>query len=223
MTYKSSEKSFFEEKVEDAKEDLEKLEKKGARKALKLYDFGSSKLRAEMKAHPAQYFFLFISTFFGSVVTSSVALFIFSGNLLAQFSVPAPQPKLVAVASMTTQKVAHTKYDPLLLADKLKKNESDFELIDIRSEAEYAKGHILTAVNIPIYGTDAINKKGDLDSATIKKLFADLVDKDKVVIIYAQNSYASLPLDIVTLLTPKSHNMKVLAVGWEEWLHLQGK
>lgn len=223
MTYKSSQKSFFEEKVEEAKEDLEKFEKKSSKKALKLYDFGASKLRAEMKAHPAQYFFLFISTFFGSVVTSSVALFIFSGNILAQFAVPSSQPKLVAVASMTTEKVTSSKYDPLLLADKLRKNEAEFALVDIRPADEFDKGHILTAINIPVYGTEAINKKGDLDSATIKKLFADYISTDKVVIIYAQNSYATLPLDIVTVLQPKSSNMKVLAVGWEEWLHLQSK
>ena len=62
MTYKTKEKSFFEKTIEEeivkpvqeTKEDLQELEKKGAKKVLKWYDFGAASLRDEIKRRPAQ-------------------------------------------------------------------------------------------------------------------------------------------------------------------------
>ncbi len=220
MFYKKKEKSFFETKVEDTKEEIEKIEEKGAKKVLKWYDFGSSKLRDEIKRRPAQYFFLFITTFLGSVITSSIALVGFSGNLLT-FIVPHPAQKVAAVQSPSTQATVESqKYDPLLLASKMKKKEIDFELVDIRPVGEYMGGHIAGAINIPVYGTNLVTKNGDLDSALLNHSFQPYLATDKLLIIYAQNAYSTIPNDIASLLSSSKKRVKALAVGWEEWLHL---
>jgi rhodanese-related sulfurtransferase len=225
MAFKKDEGSFFfKDALEKEKDELKQLEKKSTKKVLKLYDFGASKLRAEIKKHPAQYFFLFISTFMGSVITSSIALFGFSGNILA-FIQPKPTHQVEAVvATGVPQKVVESeKYDPLLLASKLRKQDTDFELIDIRSEADFKKGHILNAQSVPVYDSNMVNKNGDLDVASIKKAFEKYLKTDKLLIIYAQNSYSTIPTDIAALLTNGQKRAKALAVGWDEWLHLQGK
>ena len=224
MSYKTNDKSFFddvfEKPIEEGREELAKLEKKGSRKFLKLYDFGSSKLREEIKRKPAQYFFLFLTSFLGSVITSGVTLFMFSGNLVAQF-VPKP---VTTVQGVQTASVARTiaidKYDPLLLASQLKKIEGEFQIIDIRPMSEYLAGHITGSINVPVYGTSIVTKNGDLDAASLKEAFRTYLLSDKLLIIYAQNSYSTLPADIASLLSSTNKKVKALAVGWEEWYHL---
>lgn len=217
MTYKSNDKSFFEKE----REELNKIEQKGARKALKIYDFGASKLRVEIKKHPAQYFFLFISTFLGSVITSSVALFGFSGTIIAQFASPKLQARAELPAVETAPKVVETnKYDHLLLASKLRKNEDDIILIDIRSVEEFKKGHIVTAINVPVYESGMVTKEGDLEVESIMKAFSKLKGEE-LIVLYGPNSYSSLPGDIAFVLEKAGLKVKALAVGWEEWSHLQ--
>lgn len=232
MIYKTKDKSFFDTNIEeevkntvqDAKEELEDLQKKGTKKVLKWYDFGASSLRTEIKKRPAQYFFLFITTFLGSVITSSIALFGFSGNILSQFVAPQSAPKVVAVQGVAIpSEVVIQKFDPLLLASKLRKRDNDFDLIDIRSVADFKRGHILNAVSVPVYDTVLVTKSGDLDSEMVKKAFKDYLGTDKLLIIYAQNSYSTLPADVASLLNSVTKKVKPLAVGWEEWLHLQEK
>lgn len=220
MTYKSNEKSFFYKE----REELENIEKKGTKKALKLYDFGASKLRSEIKKHPAQYFFLFISTFLGSVITSSIALFGFSGTIIAQFAAPhlvvrpTEAPKVASA-----QKVVETeKFDHLLLAQKLRKNESEMVIVDIRSKKDYNAGHIVTSINIPVYGSVLINEEGNLDADSLLASFKEKIKVDSLIIIYGPNSYSSLPSDVATILTVAGKKAKPLAVGWEEWEHLEG-
>ena len=220
MTYKSDEKSFFENVVEDKKEDLEKIEKKGSRKFLKLYDFGASKLRDEIKRKPAQYFFLFITSFLGSVITSAVALIIFSGNMIALFAVPKALPESVQAIKVTNATVESQKYDPLLLASKLKKKEEDLVIIDIRPLNEYVAGHIITAINIPVYGTGLVVKNGDVDRNGIVETFKTQLIEGKLIIIYAQNSYSTIPTQVASILNTDKIPVKSLAVGWEEWKHL---
>jgi len=147
----------------------------------------------------------------------------FSGNLIAQF-VPKPATQVQGIQVAENKKVAHVeKYDPLLLASKLKKKETNFEIIDIRSVSEFLSGHIAGAINIPVYGTDIINKNGDIDQDALKLTFKQYLLTDKLMIIYAQNSYSSLPQEIATLFSSPAKRVKALAVGWEEWFHLNSK
>ncbi len=223
MSYKSKDKSFFDEIYKDLKEPLEdraeELEKRGKRKFLKFYDFGTSKLRSEIKKRPAQYFFLFLTSFLGSVITSSVALFIFSGNLVAQF-VPKQESAVMSAQTTKVKSVKSQEYDPLLLASKLRKKDKDFVLIDVRSKEDFIKGHIITAVNLPVFGTDLISKNGDLNESEVKKLMSQYLRGDNLVIIYGQNAYSTIPVDIALLLLERFPNVKPLAIGWEEWVHL---
>lgn len=221
MLYKKKDTSFFENTVVKEKDEISELKERGTKKILKWYDFGSLSLRAEIKRRPAQYFFLFISTFLGSVVTSTFALLGVGGNLLATF-VPHPAPRVSAVQEVRIPQKT-TKYDPLLLASKLKKNDTDIEVIDIRSSADYQKGHIATAINVPIYETELIAKNGDLDTDEVKKVFNKYNSSSTLLIIYAQNSYSTLTNDVAAIVASQGIEAKALAVGWEEWRILHVK
>jgi len=222
MTFKSSEKSFFEEAIEEKKKDLEQLEKKGVKKGLRLYDFGTSKLREEMKKHPAQYFFLFASTLFGSIVTTTVGLFVFSSNILVFFKNEPPQKEAISVERTVDQKEGELKYDSLLLASKLRSGDKNIEIIDIRSPQDFKKGHILGAINIPVYETTLVNEDGGIEPQLVKDAFDEFMRSENLLIIYAQNSYSTLPGEIAALLTSEDKTVKALAVGYDEWAHLQG-
>ncbi len=221
MLYRKKDTSFFENAVEKEKNEISELKEKGAKKILKWYDFGSLSLRSEIKRRPAQYFFLFISTFLGSVVTSTFALLGVGGNLLATFA-PHPTPKVSAVQEVRVPQKS-TKYDPLLLASKLKKNDTDIEVIDIRSAADYQKGHIATAINVPVYESEMITKNGDLDAEAVKSAFSKYISTTKVMVIYAQNSYSTLTNDVAAIVAGGGKEAKALAVGWEEWRILHVK
>lgn len=220
MAYGQDGKSFFEKE----REELQKLEQKGTKKALRLYDFGASSLRAEIKKHPAQYFFLFISTFLGSVITSSIALFGFSSTIIAQFAAPTLQAKAEPPIKVESQKVVKTeKYDHLLLASKLKKGEKDLSIIDIRTKNEYDTGHIVTAVNIPVYETEMVTNEGNLDGELVARAFQEVIGLKKPIVVYGANAHAVLPDEIAGLLSKEGAVIKPLAVGWEEWELLHSK
>ncbi len=221
MLYKKKDTSFFENAIEKEKDEIADLKEKGTKKILKWYDFGSLSLRSEIKRRPAQYFFLFISTFLGSVVTSTFALLGVGGNLLATFA-PHPAPKVSAVQEVRVSQKS-MKYDPLLLASKLKKNDTDIEVIDIRSAADYQKGHITTAINVPVYESKMVTKSGDLDVDAVKAAFSNYIGTTKVMVIYAQNSYSTLTNDVAAVVANGDKEAKALAVGWEEWRILHVK
>lgn len=223
MTYKSRDKSFFDEIYKDIKEPLEEkaeeIEEKGKRKFLKFYDFGTSKLRSEIKRRPAQYFFLFLTSFLGSVITSSVALFIFAGNLVTQFA-PNPEAEVMSAKTQVVKTAELEKYDPLLLAQKLKKGDRDVLLIDIRSKEDYEKGHIVTALNLPVFGTGLMSESGNLNEAGIEKAMSGVIKDGQIVVLYGQNAYSTTPTAIAQLLMDQYPDIKPLAIGFDEWIFL---
>lgn len=223
MTYKSRDKSFFDEIYKDIKEPLEEkaeeIEEKGKKKFLRFYDFGTSKLRSEIKRRPAQYFFLFLTSFLGSVITSSVALFIFTGNLITQF-VSKTEPQVMSAETKVIKTAELEKYDPLLLASKLKKGDKDIIVVDIRSKEDYEKGHIVTAVNLPVFGTGLMSESGNLDEARIEKAISEITKEGQIIILYGQNAYSTTPTAIAQLLIDQYPDIKPLAIGFDEWVFL---
>lgn len=208
----------FEKSLEREKKQFQELEKEGTKQVLKWYDFGMISLRREIKAHPAQYFFLFITSFLGSVITSAFGLYGFSVNLNSKIS----PPVLGATSSAKTQQVQKednvlvSKFDASLLLSKIKAKDKNYALIDIRSKKDFQNGHIKGAINIPVYGTALVSQNGDLDEVGINKAFRD-VNKTNLVIVYAQNEFDSVPQAISQMLSKSKQTVKPLSVGWSEW------
>ena len=200
----------FEKSLEREKKQFQELEKEGAKKVLKWYDFGMVSLRREIKARPAQYFFLFLTSFLGSVITSAFGLYGFSTNINSKLT----PPVLGVSSNVQTQQIQ--KFDASLLLSKIKDKDKNYILIDIRSKKAFEDGHIEGSINIPVYGTALISQNGDLDKIGISKAFNSM-GKTSLVVVYAQNEYDSVPQEISQIISSENLTAKPLSVGWSEW------
>ncbi len=64
-------------------------------------------------------------------------------------------------------------------AKKIMNNNTDFILIDVRSKQEYLEGHLISAINIPLYDIE-------------KNIFNVVEDKNKIIIVYCSSGSRSL-------------------------------
>ena len=84
--------------------------------------------------------------------------------------------------------------------------DGDVVVVDVRPAAEYAAGHILTAVNIPI--DDLAQRLDD-------------IPEDVTVVAYCRGPYCVYADDAVRLLTQRGHTAARLEDGFPEWRSAQ--
>ncbi|MEM1971000.1 MAG: rhodanese-like domain-containing protein [Candidatus Anstonellales archaeon] len=99
---------------------------------------------------------------------------------------------------------------PYILVNRISNQDDSFILVDLRSELEYSKGHIVGAINIPVVG---------MDNQTIVGKFRELMKQNpnKEIIVYCGSASCRLGDRIGYLLSINGINVKKLAVGWNEW------
>ena len=83
---------------------------------------------------------------------------------------------------------------------------TDGILVDLRSKGEYEKGHLVTAVNIPV---------GQISRSEILGAFREL-PKDKAIITYCYSSYCMLSRHIGEYLAENGIYSMHLTAGWYE-------
>ncbi|MEM0383137.1 MAG: rhodanese-like domain-containing protein [Candidatus Anstonellales archaeon] len=99
---------------------------------------------------------------------------------------------------------------PYMLVNRISNQDDSFVLVDLRSELEYSRGHIVGAINIPVVG---------MDNETIVSKFRELVrqNPNKEIIVYCGSASCRLGDRIGYLLSINGINVRKLAVGWNEW------
>ncbi len=105
------------------------------------------------------------------------------------------------------------------LRGKMDKGINDFVLIDLRSQEEYEKEHIIGAVNIPAYKDKDTSDYGSVDR--IVNSFKDLISKNpgKDIIVYCYSIPCMTGRKIGKILAEKDIYVKLLGIGWNEWRH----
>lgn len=103
---------------------------------------------------------------------------------------------------------------PHSLRKAMDKGDSSFILVDLRSEEEYNRGHILGAINIPAYKTP--DKSAYEDVERIVGTFAKL-PKDKEIIVYCYSIPCMTGRKIGYMLAEHNIYVKQLGIGWNEW------
>jgi rhodanese-related sulfurtransferase len=96
---------------------------------------------------------------------------------------------------------------------------TNYILVDVRSEEEYRSGHIIGAINIPVYRSpnSSINLDTDVDeAAAIVENFRAL-PKDKEIIIYCYSAACMSGRKVGKLLAENGIYVKILNIGWNEW------
>lgn len=108
------------------------------------------------------------------------------------------------------------RVSPHSLRRKMDHGDKSFILVDLRSQEEYEKEHIVGAVNIPAYrdpNTPAYEEKDRIVGA-----FRDL-PKDKEVIVYCYSTACMTGRKIGKILAENGVFVKHLGIGWNEWRH----
>ena len=112
-----------------------------------------------------------------------------------------------------TENAVHVS--PHSLRTKIMKGQTgDYVLVDLRSQEEYEREHIITAVNIPAYkdpNTSAYDEKDRIIGA-----FRAL-PKDKDVIVYCYSTPCMTGRKIGKMLAENGIYVKHLGIGWNEW------
>ncbi len=110
--------------------------------------------------------------------------------------------------------------DPYDLLLKMQKGKYDaFLLIDLRSEKDFLKAHIKSAVSFPLY-----DEKGEakvLDNSLISNFRKKYKDDKRQIILYGTFGESVQIEELSNRLTSKGVKNARLSVGWNEWRHFR--
>ena len=151
---------------------------------------------------------IIISSIIGAVVGSG-AVFVFQSN-----QKPTEQELIKEF-----YEIENAVYiSPHSVRQKMSKGQTgDYVLVDLRSQEEYEKEHIVTAVNIPAYkdpNTSAYDEKERI-IGQFKELIENNSGKD--IIVYCYSAPCMTGRKIGKMLTEQKIYVQHLGIGWNEW------
>jgi len=92
-----------------------------------------------------------------------------------------------------------------------------FILVDLRSQEEYEREHVIGAVSIPAYASPEKSAYGDVERIT--NSFKELIEENpgKDIIVYCYSIPCMTGRKIGNMLAEQGIYVKHLGVGWNEW------
>lgn len=133
-----------------------------------------------------------------------------AGFLVLEFQTPS-QNELVKDFYLTENAV---HVSPHHIRKAMDKGDDSFILVDLRSQEEYEREHIIGAINIPAYKDPDTSAYGDRER--IVEEFSKLT-KDKEIIVYCYSMPCMTGRKIGKLLAENGIYVKHLEIGWNEW------
>ncbi len=103
---------------------------------------------------------------------------------------------------------------PHHLRKDMTKGYNDFILVDLRSQEEYEREHVIAAINIPAYASPEKSAYGDVER--IVNAFEELGD-EKEIIVYCYSMPCMTGRKIGNMLAEHDIYVRELGVGWNEW------
>lgn len=125
--------------------------------------------------------------------------------------IPESQERLIKNFYLTENAVHVSPHSIRKLIDK---GDNSFVLVDLRSQQEYEKEHIIGAVSIPAYKDPDTSAYGDVER--IVSEFSKL-PKDRDIIVYCYSMPCMTGRKIGKMLTEHGIYAKHLGIGWNEW------
>jgi rhodanese-related sulfurtransferase len=103
------------------------------------------------------------------------------------------------------------------LRGKMDKGDDSFILVDLRSQEEYEKEHIIGAVSVPAYKDPRTSAYGDVERMI--NSFKELIDENpgKDIIVYCYSMPCMTGRKIGKMLAENGIYVKHLGIGWNEW------
>lgn len=111
-----------------------------------------------------------------------------------------------------TENAVHVS--PHRIRKGMDKGDDSFILVDLRSQEEYEREHIVGAISIPAYKDPETSAYGDIER--IVSEFSKL-PKDKEVIVYCYSIPCMTGRKVGKMLAENDIYVKHLEVGWNEW------
>lgn len=111
-----------------------------------------------------------------------------------------------------TENAVHVS--PHSIRKSIMKHAVNFILVDLRSQEEYEKEHVIGAINIPAYKDPDTSAYDDIDRIveSFKKL-----DQKKDIIVYCYSIPCMTGRKIGKMLAEHGIFVKHLGIGWNEW------
>ncbi len=108
-----------------------------------------------------------------------------------------------------------THVSPHHIRKHIAQGDDSFVLVDLRSQQEYEKQHIVGAVNVPAYASPDKSAYGDVER--IVNSFKELAQLDKELIVYCYSGPCMTGRKIGKILADHEIYVKHLGIGWNEW------
>ncbi len=109
---------------------------------------------------------------------------------------------------------AAVSISPHHIRKHMAQGDDTFILVDLRSQEEYEREHIIGAVNVPAYASPYKSAYGDVER--IVNGFKEL-DQSKDIIVYCYSMPCMTGRKIGKMLAEHDIYVKHLGVGWNEW------
>jgi len=107
---------------------------------------------------------------------------------------------------------------PHSLRVRMDQGHDNYILVDLRSQEEYEKEHIIGAINIPVYKDKSTS---DYNNKRIIEEFSKL-PKEKEIIVYCYSMPCMSGRKIGKILAENDIYVKHLNIGWNEWRYYWG-
>lgn len=146
-----------------------------------------------------------------TIVLSIIASFV-TAYFVTTLQKPS-QEKLIS-EFYETENAVHVS--PHSIRKAIMKNHLDVILVDLRSQEEYEKEHVIGAINIPAYKDPETSAYDDVER--IVKSFKDL-GTEKDIVVYCYSMPCMTGRKIGKMLTEHGIYVKHLGIGWNEWRH----
>ncbi len=92
-------------------------------------------------------------------------------------------------------------------------------LVDLRSQEEYEKEHIIGAINIPAYSDKDTSAYDEVERIVSQFREAIAANPDREIVTYCYSTPCMTGRKIGKLLADHGIYVKTLNVGWNEWRH----
>ncbi len=206
--------SIFDKKPED----INKLKKESSKFFVAWYDFVAISLRREILKKPFEFLWIFAGTLLVTILIVFLLLSLLFNRINISFSTPTFFMSSMPSIELFSGNSTTSRMDPIDLLNLIKENNKDYALIDVRSAKEFNEGHIKTAVSVPVYNTNLIDKNGKLNMGEIKSQINNLTKGKKMIVVYGRTQFSNYPSQIAAKLGKKG---QALGVGWNEFAHFK--
>jgi rhodanese-related sulfurtransferase len=105
-----------------------------------------------------------------------------------------------------------TIISPINVRSLIDKKDTNYILVDLRTQPEFDAEHIITAINVPA---------GSMDEKQLLAAFSSL-PKDKQIIVYCYSASCTLGRQVGQFLANNGIFVRDMNVGWSEWKYYWG-